>query len=224
MPLISSSGLSAFKMVSQYELDDCFDGSNWESLNRLSTQSFLARLIESDVDSDQDQCAWLARQFRGPALDYVAQQMARQTPAVFFANFDNFLLQVTRHFGISDDGLRARRRGQLEDLKWNSADLPVFFAEFDRLSSQLSITSDSARIAMVRSKLPERVQKLLAEQALDFSNYDTMRERLLTMWALDPHRNTSVRTEGAPRKRPRCGRGGKKGHAASDCRSSSSKN
>lgn len=204
--------------MTSYDPDETFDGSNWESLNRLSTQSFLTRLLDSDVDSDPDQCAWLSRRFRGPALDWVAQQLARQTPQVLFGSYDSYLNQVRQNFGVSDDGLRARRRGQLEDLKWNSVNLPVFFAEFDRLTSQLGITDDASKIATCRHKLPERVAKLLAEQALDFANYDTMRERLLTMWSLDPHRNTAVASTGAPRKRPRCGKCGIKGHQAAACR------
>lgn len=197
-----------------------FDGSDWEVLTRLSTQSFLTRLTDTEIDSDQDQCAWLCSHFRGAALDWVGQQLARRQPGVLFANYDAFLEDVRGHFGITDEGLRARRRGQLEELRWNSADLPVFFAEYDRLTSTLGISDDQSRISLLRTKLPEKVQKLLSEQALDFANYDTMRMRLLTMWSLDPHRNTAV-TPNAPRKRPKCGRCGKKGHAAANCKGTS---
>lgn len=197
-----------------------FDGSNWETLTRLSTQSFLVRLTDGEIDSDIDQCAWLAQRFRGPALDWVGQRLANTPPATLFAGYDAFLEEVRNNFGISDGGLNARRRGQLEDLKWDHNDLPVFFAEFDRLTQSLSIAGDDAKISLLRHKLPNSVQKLLAEQALDFHDYATMRERLLTMWALDPHRNTAVTSgsSSAPRKRPRCGRCSKRGHTAADCR------
>lgn len=191
-----------------------FDGSNWENFARLATQATLARIVESDVTDDRDQSAWFAQRCRGPALDWVGNRLAANHD--LFDNYDNFLDEFRNAFGLSDDGLRARRRGDLDALKWQS-NLPVFFAEFDRLCSLLSINGDATRIAMVRTKLPIKVQSLLAEQALDFANYDTMRERLLTMWALDPGRKTAVTSSSQPKK-PRCGRCGKKGHSAADCR------
>ena len=191
-----------------------FDGSNWEDLTRLVTQSTLARLLESEINSDADQCAWLARHFSGPAIDWVG--VAYTANPLIFENFGDFCERTRQQFGVSDEGLEARRRGQLEALKW-STDLPVFFAEFDRLTTLCSLHGDAVRIALLRNKLPVHTQKLLAEQALDFHNYDTMRERLLTMWALDPNKSTAVHAS-PQTKRPRCGRCGKKGHTASDCR------
>lgn len=191
-----------------------FDGSNWENFARLATQATLARIVETDVDTDRDQCAWFAQRCRGPALDWVGNRFAANH--ALFNNYDAFLTEFRNAFGLSDDGLRAHRRGQLEALKWQS-DLPVFFAEFDRLCSLLDINGNPVRIAMLRGKLPTKVQTLLSEQALDFADYATMRERLLTMWALDPNRNTAVASSSKPKK-PRCGRCGKKGHSAADCR------
>lgn len=203
-----------------------FDGSNWEDLNRLVMQSTLARLLESEVNSDAEQCAWLSRHFVGPPLDWVASQYAHDNTLFSGRTFQQYVSLVRQHFGISDDGLRARRRGQLEGLAWNASDLPTFFAEFDRLTAANLVTGDESKITLLRSKLPVHVQKLLAEQALDFANYDTMRERLLTMWSLDPNRNTAVRHSGAhsSRSRPKCGRCGKKGHKASECHAAQAKN
>lgn len=204
-----------------------FDGSNWEDLNRLVMQSTLARLLESEVNTDAEQSAWLSRHFVGPPLDWVASEYANDNALFTGRTFQNYVAAVRQHFGISDDGLRARRRGQLEGLSWNSADLPTFFAEFDRLVAANQVAGDEAKITLLRSKIPTHVQKLLAEQALDFANYDTMRERLLTMWALDPNRNTAVRHSGggsSSRHRPKCGRCGKKGHKASECHASQAKN
>jgi hypothetical protein len=150
-------------------------------------------------------------------LDWVGQ--ASQVSANFFDKYDAFIIDVRNAFGISDAGLEAQRRGELESLKWNS-DLPVFFAEFDRLTQLLNLTGHEVKIALVRTKLPQHVQKLLAEQALNFANYETMRERLLVMWSLDPGRSIGgAGTSGTGKKRPRCGRCGKKGHTAPDCRS-----
>jgi len=193
-----------------------FNGSSWEDLTRLVTQAKLARILDGDVQSDEDQSAWTASHFRGPALDWFGQYFAVNRATM--ASFDAFVVDVRNHFGISDDGLKAHRRGQLEGLTWQS-DLPVFFAEFDRLVTQLSITNGDAKIALLRGKLPLIVQKLLSEQALDFHDYDTMRQRLLTMWALDPKRQTAVQGNSGRSSRPKCSSCGKKGHAAEDCRS-----
>lgn len=207
-------------MVSSPDSDaPTFDGSNWEDLTRLVTLSQLQFLQDEDYDDQpRRQCAYLASHFRGPALDWVGSVTAT-TPATL-NNFEGFVEAARNQFGISDQGLGAQRRGQLEGLKWQ-ADLPVFFAEFDRLTHLLGLTGDAVRIALVRSKLPVSVQKLMAEQALDFANYDTMRERLLTMWNLDPGRRSAdpVVPVTSTKKRPRCGKCGKKGHKAVDCRS-----
>jgi hypothetical protein len=201
-----------------------FDGSNWEDLIRLLTQATIEFISDPGEYDDDDtpelcqrkKCAYLARHFRGAALDWFGAVISA-APGML-DNYEQFSEAAKNAFGVSQEGLQAHRRGQLEALQWRS-DLPAFFAEYDRLTMQLMLTGDATKIAILRAKLPTHVQKLLAEQALDFANYDTMRERLLTMWALDPHKNTSVHasTSGG-KKRTKCGRCGKKGHAASDCR------
>jgi hypothetical protein len=201
-----------------------FDGSNWQDLSRLATASrmkFLqtANLEDDPYATDEAKCAYLVSHFRGPALDWAGERYDNNPAA--FNQYIVFVQTVRQAFGISDEGLRAQRRGQLEGLKWQS-DLAVFFAEFDRLTQQLGLTEDATKIALVRNKLPVHVQKLLAEQALDFANYSTMRERLLVMWNLDPSRSSNIVAgsgSSTTKKRPRCGRCGKKGHAASECRS-----
>lgn len=199
-----------------------FDGSNWQELTRLVALAHFKFLQSAALEDDpyagaSAKCAYLCSRFSGPALDWAASQLLN--PTLNFANFDAFVTNARNQFGISDDGLRAQHRGQLEALKWQT-DLPIFFAEFDRLCTLMHLQGDEVKIAMVRSKLPVHVQKLLAEQALDFHDYGTMRERLLTMWNLDPNKQTAVShvSSGSTSKRPRCGRCGKKGHTASECR------
>jgi hypothetical protein len=199
-----------------------FDGSNWQDLQRLVTSSRMKFLQTSNLETDpyendEAKCAYLISHFRGPALDWAGQQFD-QNPATL-NQWGPFIQNVRNAFGVTDQGLSAQWRAELEALKWR-ADLPVFFAEFDRITTLLQLNGNDTRIALVRSKLPPSVQKLLAEQALNFHEYATMRERLLTMWALDPNKYTSVSVGGSSSttKRPRCGRCGKKGHAATDCR------
>jgi len=178
-----------------------------------------SNLDPDPYENDEAKCAYLINQFRGPALDWAGNQFAHNNAVI--NHFDNFVESVRNAFGVTDQGLSAQRRAELEGLKWQSNHLPTFFAEFDRICHQLHLDGNDTKIALLRAKLPVHVQKLLAEQALNFADYATMRERLVTMWALDPNRNTAVRQENhTSNKRPRCGRCGKKGHTASDCRTS----
>lgn len=192
--------------------DYSFTGSNWEDLDRLVALSRFHFLTDDDYDDDTRKCAYLAKHFSGPALDWAAQ-LHSSAPASL-ESFDGFVTAVKQAFGVEANNVQALRRKALDDLKWSS-DVPVFFADFDRLTFQLGITDHGTKIAMAQSKFPHSLKAELARQALDFSNYETMRERLNTMWALDPSRHG----QDAPKaKRPRCGRCGKKGHTAADCK------
>lgn len=193
-----------------------FRGDNWQDLNRLVALAKFHFTQENDDDVTQAQyCAYLAQRFSGPALDWVA--MAYSTRPALFANFDRFVIEVRQSFGVADNNITALLRRDLDQLAWN-ANVPVFFSEFDRLTLGLDITSNETRVAMVEQKLPQHMKKLLAEQALSFSNYDTMRERLNCMWALDPTRGKTMLVHTAHASRPRCGRCGRRGHAAPECR------
>jgi len=198
-----------------------FDGSNHEDLDRLVALCTFKFILDTDFDdNDVRKCAYLATNFEGPALDWVMSRHLAE--AVIFENFVNFVTEVRQAFGVEADNLMSLRRTKLDELKWGP-EVPVFFAEFDRLTLQLGIADHATRILLVRQKLPTSWLKLLAEQALNFANYDTMRERLITMWTLDPHSRTSGGSASSSSK-PRCGRCGKKGHTAKDCRSNAPKN
>jgi hypothetical protein len=189
-----------------------FDGSNWEDLDRIVGLAKFTFLQDDDYDDNElRKCAYLAQQFTGPALDWSVSTHQNQ-PAVF-NDFDGFVVAVQQAFGVEANGIQALRRGTLDSLAW-SKNVPVFFAEFDRLTLQLGIGGHGTKIAMVQSKLPLSIKAELARQALDFNNYETMRERLITMWALDPGRASSSSNN----KKPRCGTCGKRGHLAADCK------
>jgi len=193
--------------------DPKFNGSNWQGLNRVvALARFQFALSDDYDDDDRRRCSYLASCFEGPALDWAAT-VQNTNPAVM-DDFDGFVNAVREAFGIADNNITALLRRDLDQLQW-SKDVPVFFAEFDRLTLGLGITSHETRVAMVESKLPANMKVRLAEQALSFANYDTMRERFNCMWALDPSRGRATGTT----KKPRCGSCGKKGHQASECRS-----
>jgi hypothetical protein len=189
-----------------------FNGSNWQELNRLVAQGRFHFLQDEDYDENpQRKCAWLASRFEGPALDWVASRTNQNT--ALFAHYENFVTETRQAFGIHDNNIDALLRRQLDQLTWQT-EVPVFFAEFDRITLALNITSHETRVAMVEQKLPHHLKVLLAEQALSFANYETMRERFNCMWALDPTRGKVT----GQKKKPRCGSCGKKGHVASDCK------
>lgn len=195
------------KGISEY----AFEGSNWEDLDKIIALAKFQFLQDDDYDDNAPRrCAYVAQRFSGPALDWVGQ-VHTSNPAVF-ENFDGFIIAVKQAFGVEANNITALRRKALDDLRWGS-DVPVFFAEFDRLTLLLNIAGHDTKIAIVESKLPLAMKTELARQALSFANYDTMRERLNTMWALDPHRSG-----GSAKGRSRCGRCGKRGHAAADCK------
>lgn len=200
-------------MVSTPEADDAkFNGSNWQVLNQVVALSRFQFMQDSDYDDDdRRRCAHLASRFTGPALDWVATIVAR-SPAVM-NDFDGFVTATREAFGIADNNITALLRRDLDQLAW-SPDVPVFFSEFDRITHALGITDHPTRVAMVEAKLPQAMKVRLAEQALSFANYDTMRERFNCMWAMDPSKGRATSST----KKPRCGSCGKKGHTASDCR------
>jgi hypothetical protein len=188
-----------------------FNGSNWQVLNQIEALARFHFLQDDDYDdSDARKCAYLACRFDGPALDWVAS-----LPETSMASYPAFLDATRQAFGVADNNITALLRRDLDSLQWNK-DVPVFFAEFDRLTLSLGITSHETRVAMVESKLPMMMKVRLAEQCLSFSNYDTMRERFNGMWAMDPSRGKATGST----KKARCASCGKKGHQASECRGS----
>lgn len=196
-----------------------FDGTNWEDLDRLEGIAQFHFLQDDDyTDEPKKQCAFLASRFTGAALDWAVHEWGKKTST--FDDFATFVTSVREAFGIEGDGLSALRRVALEKLKW-STDVPLFFAEFDRLTLNLGITSQATKILLVRERMPETLKSSLALQGLDIQNYDTFRERLKTAWILDPKRAETIETIGEkklPSKRPRCGRCRKRGHTAAECK------
>ena len=187
-----------------------FNGSNWQVLNQIVALARFQFLQDEDyAGNGARQCAYLAMQYSGPALDWAAA-----LPTQRMTNFEVFVRSTREAFGIADNNITALLRRDLDQLQWTN-DVPVFFAEFDRLTLALGIASHETRVAMVESKLPLNMKIRLAEQCLSFANYDTMRERFNGMWAMDPTRGKAT---GSASKKPRCNSCGKKGHRASECR------
>jgi hypothetical protein len=206
------------------DFDITFSGHDWENLNRLVALSRFKFTIDGDfwTDGPNDtrvphhapRCAFLASQFEGPALDWVAS-VHTSNPAVF-NDFEGFITAVREGFGVADDNIKALCQTKLAN--WTlGTDVPVFFAELDRLFLALGITGHDTRIAHVTAKLPASIKSSLADQGRMFHNYDTMREFLITRWALGAG-STASSSQTAPKKKKKCSHCGKKGHVASECR------
>lgn len=199
-------------MVSAPDDTHRFNGSDWQMLNRVVALARFQFTLDDEFDNNEARkCAYVAQHFTGPALDWVS---TLPNQAAVFTHFDGFVEATRQAFGIADNNITALLRRDLDQLSWQS-DVPIFFAEFDRLTFALGITSHETRVAMVEQKLPLAMKLRLAEQALHFANYDTMRERFNCMWAMDPTRGQATQS----RKKPRCGNCGRQGHPASVCRS-----
>src|ERR1700759_5470734 len=119
------------------QTDVRFDGSNWEDLDRLVALAKFQFLQDDDYDDNSPRrCAYLAQRFTGPALDWVAQ-LHTSAPATF-ESYDRFVTAIREAFGCDTNNISALRRKPLDDLSWG-ANVPVFFAECDRLPFQLNI-------------------------------------------------------------------------------------
>lgn len=182
---------------------------------RLCTLSKLHRFSGTEVDSDVTQATWVARHFVGPALDWLTLRMTVDN--ALFTNFDKFTEKAREQFGINDTLLLDHQKVQLEHLRWR-ADLPTFFAEFDRLTAACGMGSnDIVKITLLLSKMPGNLRTQLALQAFSPTKYTEYRAGLLSRWALNPS-GAAARNE-ANSSRPKCGKCKKKGHTAAECRS-----
>ena len=206
--------------MSDLEYGVSFSGHDWENLNRLVAQCRFKFLVDGDFSQDGPnnsrvpnhpaRCAHLASQFRGPALDWIASTFGANI--AIFNDFDGLVTAVRQGFGVADDNIKALCQTKLDELHWGS-EIPVFFAELDRLFLALGISGHQPRLAHVYAKLPSSIKMELASQGRQFHNYETMREHLNTRWALMPRSANSHKTT-------KCGNCGKKGHDASVCRKS----
>ena len=197
-----------------------FFGHNWQDMGRLEALAQFEFLQDGDYSTDGPdgtrvpnhyaRVGYLAARFRGPALDWAAKVIASQ-PGLL-NNYPAFVTGVKQHFGIDDETIQIQNREELDKLVWGR-DVSVFFAELDRICFSLSVSTNEAKINLVLSKLPARVKQLLAEQALTFNNYDTMRSRLTTMWMLGAF------GQGGALSHLKCSKCGKKNHTAANCRS-----
>lgn len=198
-----------------------FTGEDWAALLHLVELSKLHFDQDDDYDDNQPRrCAFLASRFRGTALEWFANERSMDT--ALMNDFDTFVQSVRVHFGITDGAVTLRNKLELENLQM-TADLPTFFGRFETLTLRLGLTADAVRTELLRPKILMKYKESLAITGLDYTTYASLKDRISTMWAMNPHRQHAI---GEPsialsskKKKPRCGKCGRRGHTAGDCRS-----
>ena len=205
--------VSSVRIKTQNPGSPSFDGTNSDDLARLVTLTKL-ELAFASGDNDADKSAWLAQHFCGAALDWLEHELADDSEIL--DDFDEFVSQVKRNFGITPDTDRARFQVQFDCLKMG-ANWPAFLSEFDRLTRKLGMTENRVRLQLLRGKLPASVLTKFAEQGMLMVSYEIIRDRLLTMHALMPAGGAATGAKKAVKQK--CGTCGKKGHSAAECRS-----
>lgn len=198
-----------------------FTGEDWPALMHLVELSRLQFDQDDDYDDNQPRrCAYLASRFRGTALEWYANERATNT--ALMNDFDTFVQTVRNHFGITDAAVSLRNKLELENLRM-TADLPAFFGRFETLTLRLALTNDATRIELLRPKILMKYKEAIASSGLDYVTYPSLKDRISTMWAMDPHRTTAIgepsTSANAKKKKSKCGKCGKRGHTAGECRS-----
>jgi hypothetical protein len=189
-----------------------FNGVDYDDFLQLVGHTEIVAIFEpTKFDSDQKKVAYAASHFTGSALQWLLDQGPFVTGTTFFASWSNFQQLVqTSCCGITDsDVLHIQRATKLDDLKLGK-DLPLFFAEFERLTRLLGTTSSQTRMAMIRAKLPRYYQDALAANGIAHGSYQSLKTYLLNVWSMRPPANQNP-------PKPKCGKCGKKGHKTESC-------
>lgn len=194
-----------------------FDGSNWEDLDRIVAKAGLQVVLDQADDDKRPalMAAYAAQLLAGAALDwYVANSLKPAATRADVSTADKLRTQLKSHFGITTELLTTYHRHQLDQLKWDPVDIHTFFADFERHTAQLGMLGDSSKIMSLKPKLPEAVQRLVADWGLSGITYANMRERLMATML-----QGGTGTKGPPMvRRVKCSHCGKRGHRAQECR------
>jgi hypothetical protein len=163
---------------------------------------------------DEAKSAFLASHFRGPALDWLANQILSVTPSPL-ANFSAFQASVRNAFGVSADRQQVLAQERLGAFK-QKGDLLVFLAEFEGLCTQAGLNSDISRMTLLMPKLEPFYANALRTSGQLLATYTQIKACLGNLYVRQPAQAGPAE---AVRKRGKCGKCGKKGHTALQCRS-----
>jgi hypothetical protein len=192
-----------------------FTGVDYDDFLQLVGHTEIVAIFEpGKFDTDAKKVAYAAAHFTGSALQWLLDQGPFMAGSTFFDSWQNFQgLVQSSCCGITDsDILKIQRSKKLDQLKIGN-DLPLFFAEFERLTRLLGLEGNNARLAVLRSKFPKYYQEALATNGIAHDTYQSIKDYLLNVWTM-----RSIRDETPKPPRVKCEKCGKKGHTATKCR------
>jgi len=191
-----------------------FDGQPADWTRLLAHVRIRFATHEQSFDTDSKRSGFLCSHFRGAALDWVAVYLAANTNAL--ADFDGLVEAIQLTFGLDNSRERQMAIARLHGLR-QSGDLLLFLAEFESLCITAGINADISKLALVQGKLEPYFANALATSCITYATWRALRTALVSVYASRP----KVAGEPAAKKRKRatCGKCGKKGHTAGQCRS-----
>lgn len=192
-----------------------FDG-NPVDLKRLLTHLRI-RILGNDqaLNTETKRVSFAASHFRGSALDWLGTYL--ETHADAFDDYDVFVNNVNTTFGVSGPAQTAILRAELEALKQKDGETLLFLSQFESLTTQLGMTSDTTRVAVVLPKLSLYFADAIRKAGTIYTRWSTLRAMLVNLDAMRVA--AGPKDPESKRRRARCGKCGKRGHTALECRS-----
>lgn len=190
-----------------------FDG-NPADLERLVTYVAVAVLAEPPrFPSERAKAMYLAKSFRGPALDWLASILSSRV--TLLDDYEQFVKELRGVFGLGDVERAQVARTRLESLR-QQGDLLLFLAEFEGLCREAGMVSDASRLQLILPKLEPYYANAIRTAVLRIATWYDMRRHLTTLYSF---RQSSGAPREQVRRRAKCGKCGKRGHTANQCRS-----
>jgi hypothetical protein len=192
-----------------------FDG-NPVDLKRLLTH-LRVRIMGNDqaLNTETKKVSFAASHFRGNALDWLGTYL--ETHPMAFDDYDEFVESVNTTFSISGTAHQALLRAELENLKMKDGETLLFLSQFESITAQLGINSDASRLSLVLTKLSPYFADAIRKAGTIYTRWSTLRQMLVN---LDAMRVTAgPKDPDSKRRRSKCGKCGKRGHTATECRS-----
>lgn len=147
----------------------------------------LKQTLDPALNNDNRKCAFLASKFRGRALDWLVTTVARNSNIL--QDYDAFTDLLKEVWGIPEKAEKIAAEVRLTKLH-QTADIALFNAEFEALSSELNLT-DSAKKLLYASKLSRPLQDRVIVMNESSDSYRELKEEATRI-------ATSLRALGEP--------------------------
>ena len=133
-----------------------------------------------------------------------------------FDDYDDFVAKVRAAFGFQGTSQKMFLRSRLAALKFGNDPL-TFLNEFEVLTAQLGMTSDVTRVYEAMQKLPKHYLDVFNTMQVPHTSWYTLKAHITVIAAARAGLSDAKPDE--KRRRSKCGKCGKKGHTAGQCRS-----